>query len=54
MLHISGVGLLKYMFTSLECLISLTRSKKQDQESFDDLHCCINIDAQRQSKCDFP
>ncbi len=30
MLHISGVGLLKYMFASLECLISLTRSKKQD------------------------
>ena len=28
MLHIRGVGLLKYMFASLECLISLTRSKK--------------------------
>ncbi len=54
MLHISGVGLLKYMFASLECLISLTRSKKQDQELFDDLHRCIVIDAQRQSKRDFP
>jgi hypothetical protein len=32
MLHISGVGLLKYMFASLECLIPLTRSKKQDQD----------------------
>jgi hypothetical protein len=32
MLHISGVGLLKYMFASLECLISLTQSKKRDQE----------------------
>ncbi len=28
MSHISGVGLLKYMFASLECLISLTQSKK--------------------------
>ncbi len=54
MLHISGVGLLKYMFASLECLISLTQSKKRDQESFDDLHRCIVIDAQRQSKRDFP
>ncbi len=54
MLHISGVGLLRYMFASLECLISLTRSKKQDQELFDDLHRCIVINAQRQSKHDFP
>ncbi len=54
MLHISGVGLLKYMFASLECLISLTLSKKQDQELFDDLHSCIVIDAQRQSKRDLP
>ena len=54
MLHISGVGLLKYMFASLECLISLTQSKKRDQESFDDLHRCIVIDAQRQSERDFP
>ncbi len=54
MLHISGVGLLKYMFASLECLISLTRSKKQDQELFGYLHRCIVIDAQRQSKRDFP
>ncbi len=54
MLHISGVGLLKYMFASLEYLISLTRSKKRDRESFDDLHRCIVIDAQVQSKRDFP
>ena len=46
MLHISGVGLLKYMFASLECLISLTRSKK--------LHHCIVMDGQKQSKSDFP
>jgi len=54
MLHISGVGLLKYMFASLECLISLTRSKKRDQETFDDLHRCIVMDGQRQSERDFP
>ena len=53
MLHISGVGLLKYMFASLECLISLTRSKKRDQETFDDLHRCIVMDGQRQSERDF-
>ena len=42
------------MFASLECLISLAQSKKPDRELFDDLHLCIVIDAQRQSKRDFP
>ncbi len=42
------------MFASLECLISLTQTKKRDQESFDDLHRCIVINAQRQSERDFP
>ena len=54
MLHVSGTGLLKYMFGCLEGLISLTRSRKKDRESFDDLHRCLVSDAQRQSERDFP
>ncbi len=54
MLHVSGTGLLKYMFECLEGLISLTQSRKKDYESFDDLHQCIVSDAQRQSERDFP
>ncbi len=46
MLHVSGTGLLKYMFGYLEGLIALTRSRKKDRESFDDLHRCIVSDAQ--------
>jgi hypothetical protein len=38
MLHVSGTGLLKYMFGCLEGLISLTRPRKKDRESYDDLH----------------
>ena len=54
MLHVSGTGLLKYMFGCLEGLISLTQSRKKDRESFDDLHQCIVSDAQQQSEQDFP
>ena len=44
MLH--GTGLLKYMFGCLEGLIALTRSRKKDRESFDDLLRCIIFNAQ--------
>jgi hypothetical protein len=54
MLHVSGTGLLKYMFECLGMLISLTRSTKRDRETFDDLHRCMVRDAQRQSERDFP
>ncbi len=54
MLHVSGTGLLKYMFESLVALISLTRSSKRDRETFDDLHRYMVRDAQRQSERDFP
>ncbi len=56
MLHVSGTRLLKYMFGCLEGLISLSRSRKKDRESFDDLHRCIVIvrDAQQQSEQNFP
>jgi hypothetical protein len=54
MLHVSGTGLLKYMFECLVMLISLTRSRKRDRETFDDLHRCMVRDAQRQSERDFP
>jgi hypothetical protein len=54
MLHVSGTGLLKYMLESLVALISLTRSSKQDRETFDDLHRCLVKDAQRQSERDSP
>jgi len=42
------------MFECLVMLISLTRSRKQDRETFDDLHRCMVTDAQRQSEQDFP
>ena len=54
MLHVSGTGLLKYMFGCLEGLISLTGSRTKDRESFDDLHRCIVSDAQQQNERDFP
>jgi hypothetical protein len=54
MLHVSGTGLLKYMFECLVALISLTRSSKRDREAFDDLHRCMVRDAHRQTKQDFP
>ncbi len=54
MLHVSGTGLLKYMFECLVELISLTRGRKRDRETFDDLHRCMVRDAQRQNERDFP
>jgi len=54
MLHVSGTGLLKYMFECLVMLISLTRSRNQDRETFDDLRRCMVRDEQRQSERDFP
>ncbi len=54
MLHVSGMGILKHMFGCLDGLIGGTKSKKRDKESFDDLHCCLVINAERQSERDFP
>jgi hypothetical protein len=54
MLYVSGTGLLKHMFGCLDDLIGGTKSKKRDKESFDDLHRRLVINAERQSKCDFP
>jgi len=49
MLHVSGTGLLKYMFECLVMLISLTQSSKRDRETFDDLHRCMVRDVQHQA-----
>jgi hypothetical protein len=46
-------GLLKHMFGYLDGLIGGAKSKKRDKESFDDLHCCLVINAEGQSKRDF-
>ena len=55
MLHVSGVGLLKYMFKSLDILIGVVKKKKnKDKEDFDDLHRCLVQIAQKQSERDFP
>ena len=50
MLHVSGTGILKYIFEYLENLIA----GDIDKETFDDLHRCLVRDAQRQSERDFP
>jgi len=50
MLHVSGTGILKYIFENLENLIA----GDIDKETFDDLHRCLVRDAQRQSERDFP
>ncbi len=42
------------MFGCLDGLISGAKSKKKDKESFDDLHRCLVIKAERQSERDFP
>jgi hypothetical protein len=42
------------MFGCLDGLIGGAKSKKRDKESFDDLHCCLVISAERQSERDFP
>lgn len=54
MLHVSQTGILKHMFGCLDGLIGGPKSKKRDQESFDDLHRCLVMDAQHQSERDFP
>ncbi len=55
MLHISGIGLiLKHTVGCLDRLIEGTNSKKNDNESFDDLHRCIVRDAEQQSERNFP
>ncbi len=54
MLHVSGMGFLKHMFGCLDGLIGGEKSRKRYKESFDDLHCCLVINAERQSKRDFP
>jgi hypothetical protein len=53
MLHVSGTGLLKHMFGCLDYLIGGPNSKKEDKESFDDLHHCLVRDAKQQSERDF-
>jgi hypothetical protein len=53
-LHVSGTGLLKHMFGCLDGLIGGAKSKKRDKESFDDLHHCLVINAERQSERGFP
>ena len=50
MLHVSGTGILKYIF---ECLNTLIAGNK-DKESFDDLHRCLVRESHRQSERDFP
>ncbi len=55
MLHVSGIGLLKYMFECLEILIGIVKKrKKKDKEDFDDLHRCLVQIAQKQRERDFP
>ena len=50
MLHVGGTGILKYIF---EFLDNLTAGDI-DKETFDVLHQCLVINAQRQSERDFP
>ncbi len=54
MLHISGTGLLKYLFKSLCELIGTKNSNKKDKEDFDNLHRCLVMDAQQQSEQRMP
>jgi len=49
-LHVSGTGMLKYIFEYLDNLIA----GDIDKETFDDLHRCLVRDAQCQSERDFP
>ncbi len=50
MLHISGTGLLKYLFKSLCELTGTKNLNKKEKEDFDDLHRCLVMDAKRQSE----
>ena len=54
MLHVSGTGLLKYMFKCLCNLIGSEKKNKAEKEAFDDLHRCLVGDAQRQSERQMP
>ena len=54
MLHISGTGLLKYLFKSLCELIGTKNSNKNEKEDFDDLHHCLVMDAKQQSEQRMP
>ncbi len=50
MLHVSGTGLLKCMFSCLDSLIGGTELIKKDKKSFVDLHHCLVRDAEKQSE----
>ena len=54
MLHVSGTGILKYIFECLINIIGSPQRTKRDQESFDELHRCMVVHAQQQSERDFP
>jgi len=54
MLHVSGTGLLKYIFKCLCNLIGTEKKNKHEKEAFDDLHRCLVGDAQRQSEKQMP
>ncbi len=53
MLYVSGTSLLKNMFGCLDILIVGPNSKRKEKESFDDLHRCLERDAEQQSERDF-
>lgn len=53
MLHVSGTGILKYIFECLINIIGSPQRTKRDQESFDELHRCMVVHAQQQSERDF-
>ncbi len=50
MLHLSGTDILMYMFTAVDQLLGKKKSNKKGKELFDELHRCLVIEAQRQSK----
>ncbi len=54
MLHISGTGLLKYLFKSLCELIGTKNLNKKEKEDFNDLYRCLVMDAQWQSEQRMP
>lgn len=54
MLHVSGTGILKYIFSCLESLIGSPNRTRRDIDAFDDLHRCMVAKAQRQSERDLP
>jgi hypothetical protein len=54
MLHVSGTGLLKYIFVSLCDWMGSEKNKKKEREQFDELHQCLVQAAQHQSERDYP